>query len=81
MFIPVFMSVKLTLSRDASFGPADRHQRKFARGTAHQQLSMSALGLGRVETHLGKGVGALLGVARRIHFFGPDYALMAAISG
>jgi uncharacterized membrane protein len=32
--------------------------------------TMSALGLGRVETHLGKGVGALLGVARRIHFFG-----------
>ncbi|MGA7517883.1 MAG: hypothetical protein WBW28_13150, partial [Pseudolabrys sp.] len=32
------------ISHVPSFGPADRHQRKFARGTAHQQLSMSALG-------------------------------------
>jgi hypothetical protein len=39
--------------------PADRHQRKFARGTAHQQLSMSALGHKRTWRALTTAYGGL----------------------
>jgi len=41
---------------------------------------MSALGLGRVETHWIR-VPESMGAKKRLHFLGPHYALIAAMSG
>ena len=41
---------------------------------------MSAMGLGRVETHWIQ-VPESMGAKKRLHFLGPHYALIAAMSG
>ena len=41
---------------------------------------MSAMGLGCVETHWIE-VPDTIGVKKRLHFLGPHYALIAAMSG